>query len=100
MSADLVKLIFTYLLALLIVVGGGLILYLIRLDPPESGSATLSLAIAGFMGAAIQFVFNKESTTQATRAAESSFRQGQPTVTTSSGPPATTTVTPQPEDGR
>lgn len=74
MQVDTMKLLFTYILALVIVVGGGLMLFAIRLDPPESGSATLSLAIAGFMGGAITFVFGAEASTRATRAAQSTQR--------------------------
>ena len=72
MEADKIKLLFTYVIAGVIVVGGGLMLYAIRLDPPESQSATLSLAIAGFIGAAIAFVFGQESATRASRAADAS----------------------------
>jgi hypothetical protein len=72
MSADTVKLLFTYIIALVLIVGGMIILYLTRLDPPESNSANISLMLAGFIGAAITFVFNRESATQATRAAQSS----------------------------
>ena len=76
MQADKLKLLFTYLIALLLIVGGGAMLYAIRLDPTESGSATLSLAIVGFIGAAVQFVFSSESATRATRAAQASSSQG------------------------
>ena len=76
MQSDNVKLWFTYAIALVTILGGGIMLYLIRLDPPESGSATLSLAIVGFIGLALGFVFNRESATQATRASESSIRAG------------------------
>ena len=72
MSADNIKLVFTYTIALVLIVGGLVILYLIRLDPPESNSANISLLLAGFIGSAITFVFNRESATQATRAAQSS----------------------------
>jgi hypothetical protein len=75
MKADDIKLWFTYLLALIVIVGGGLMLYVTRLDPPDSGSANLQLVIAGFIGAAIQFVFGQESATRATRAAQSSARE-------------------------
>jgi len=75
-SADKVKMLFTYLIALLLIVGGGIMLYAIRLDPTDTGSATLSLAIVGFIGAAVQFVFSSESATRATRAAQSSADQG------------------------
>jgi hypothetical protein len=76
MQIDKLKAVFTYLIATIILVGGGIMLYLIRLDPPESGSATLSLAIVGFMGAAVQFIFSSESATRATRAAQASTAAG------------------------
>ena len=72
MQSDNVKLWFTYAIALITIVGGGAMLYAIRLDPPDSGSETLSLAIVWFIGLALGFVFNRESATQATRAAQSS----------------------------
>ena len=71
MQADTIKLGFTYAIAFVVIVGGGLMLYVTRLDPPES-SANLQLVLAGFIGAAITFVFNAESATRATRAAQSS----------------------------
>ena len=73
--SDNLKLIFTYILTLVVVIGGGIMLYNIRLDPPETGSATLSLAIVGFIGLALGWAFNRESATQATRAAQSSSDQ-------------------------
>ncbi len=76
MQSDTIKLVFTYVLALVIIVGGGLMLYGIRLDPSDSGSATLSLAIVGFIGAAVQFIFSSESATRATRAAQQSTAAG------------------------
>lgn len=76
MQADTVKLWFTYAIATIVIVGGGLMLYATRLDPPESNSQNLSLLLSGFIGAAIGFVFNRESATQATRAAQASSDQG------------------------
>lgn len=73
MNADTLKLIFTYALAFVVVVGGGLILFVTRLDPPDSASRDYGLLIAGFIGVALTYVFNRETATQATRAAESSF---------------------------
>jgi hypothetical protein len=70
MQADTIKLLFTYVIAFVIIAGGGLMLYATRLDPPET-TAQLQLVIAGFMGAAITFVFSAESSTRATRAAAS-----------------------------
>ncbi len=73
---DSVKLWFTYALASVVIIGGAIMLYLIRLDPPDSGSQNLSLLLAGFIGAAITFVFGRETATQATRAAQSSSASG------------------------
>jgi hypothetical protein len=73
---DTIKLLYTYTIAAVVIVGGGLMLYAVRLDPADSNSQNLSLLVAGFIGAAITFVFNRESATQATRAAQSSSDQG------------------------
>ncbi len=75
--SDNIKLLFTYVTALLIIVGGGLMLYAIRLDDPaNTNSANLSLLLAGFIGAAITFTFGRETATQATRASQSSNAAG------------------------
>jgi len=66
MRADDVKLWFTYGLATVIIVGGGIMLFVSR----NEANSDFSLLIAGFIGAAIGFVYNRESATQATRAAE------------------------------
>ena len=69
MATDSIKLWFSYIIALVIIVGGMAMLFATRLDPPESDVQGLRLLIATFIGAAITFVFNRESATQATRAA-------------------------------
>jgi membrane associated rhomboid family serine protease len=69
-QTDTIKAIFTYIIATIIIVGGGLMLFYTRLDPPESNSQNLSLVIAGFIGAAVQFVFNRETQTQTARQTE------------------------------
>ncbi len=74
--SDNIKLGFTYTIATVVIVGGGLMLYAIRLDPSDSNSQNLSLLIAGFIGAAVTFVFGRETATQATRAAQSSSAAG------------------------
>lgn len=74
MKADDVKLWFTYGLAAIIIVGGGVMLFVSR----NEANSDFSLLIAGFIGAAISFVFNREAATQATRAAQSSARAAQP----------------------
>jgi len=83
---DTIKLLFTYIIATIVIVGGGLMLYATRLDPPESNSQNLSLLLSGFIGAAITFVFNRESATQATRAAQSSSDQGAATAMSQPAP--------------
>lgn len=85
MQADTIKLIFTYALALIVVVGGGAILFVTRLDPSDSQSAQYGLLIAGFIGSALTWAFNREAATQATRAAQSTQREtygGSPDATT------------------
>jgi len=71
MQADDVKLWFSYGLAAVVIIGGGVMLYASRLE----ANTDFALLIAGFIGAAISFVFNRESATQATRAAQSSAAQ-------------------------
>jgi hypothetical protein len=70
-KADDVKLWFTYSLAAIIIVGGGAMLYTSR----GEANTDFALLISGFIGAAIGFIFNRESATQATRAAQSSASQ-------------------------
>jgi hypothetical protein len=65
MQSDTLKLLFTYLIALIVIVGGGAMLYY---TPDDN----LQLVVAGFIGSAITFVFSQESAKQATRAAQSS----------------------------
>ena len=80
MKADDIKLWFSYGLAAVIIIGGGAMLYASRLE----ANSDFSLLIAGFIGAAVSFVFNRESATQATRAAQASAAQ----ATTAAGPNA------------
>ena len=75
MQTDSIKLLFTYSIAAVIIIGGGAMLYFSRLDPVET-VANLQLVIAGFIGAAISWVFSSESSTRATRAAQSSTAVG------------------------
>jgi hypothetical protein len=77
MQTDTIKLIATYALAFIVVVGGGAILFITRLDPPDSLSAQYGLLISGFIGGALTWAFTKESATQATRAAQATQQQTQ-----------------------
>ena len=75
MQSDNIKLIATYLLVFIVVIGGGAMLYATRLDPPDSQSAQYGLLIAGFIGSALTWAFTKEAANQATRAAQSTQRE-------------------------
>jgi phosphate/sulfate permease len=96
-QTDTVKVFYTYTVATILIVGGLVFLYLTRLDPPNSTSQSYGLLIAGFIGAAVQFVFNRETQTNTSRMIErvtAAAAAAQPTVTASAGPPATITTTP------
>lgn len=73
MNADTIKAFFTYLTALVIVLGGLAVLYLTR---GEATSANLQLIVSGLMGAATTFLFVQENSTRASRTAERQFAQG------------------------
>lgn len=98
MGIDSIKVAFTYGIAALLVVGGLLFLFASRNDPAGGQSSSMVPLVAGFIGAAIQFVFNRETQTSTARQVERATAAGassQPTVTTGGVPP-TTTVTPPP----
>lgn len=66
LAIDTIRALFTYTLALLVVVGGGLMLYLTR---NEAGAADLRIMIAGFVGSALTFAFGQEIQTRTARQA-------------------------------
>jgi hypothetical protein len=68
-QTDSLKLIFTYLVVLLVVAGGGTELYL-------TDDTQLQLVLSGFIGSALTFVFSQETAKQATRAAQTSSAAG------------------------
>lgn len=72
---DTIKASFTYFTALILIVGGLAFLYATRLDNPKDD--LISGAIIGFIGAAIQFVFSRETQTQTARQIESATMAGQ-----------------------
>lgn len=82
MSPDTIKTTATYAIAAIVIVGGGILLVI----PSQIPSNELLPFLTGIVGTVIGFVFSERSATSAVN--------NQPTVTTSSGPPATTTVTP------
>jgi membrane protein DedA with SNARE-associated domain len=73
-AVDTIRAIATYLIAFVVVVGGGAIIYSTRADP----SATDVVAIvAGFVGSALTFVFGSEVQTRTARqAAASTYAAG------------------------
>lgn len=111
--SDTIKLIYTYTIATILIIGGLFILYQARLDPPDQVS-DLKLIVSGFVGAAITFVFTKDTQTATARQVERNYASSaanQPTATVSGGepplsatvaptvPPDTTTPAPEPGDG-
>jgi hypothetical protein len=72
-QSDTIKLVATYVAALIIIAGGGYMLFIARNDPDPQG---FSLVVAGFIGAAISFLFGQESATRASRASEKAHEAG------------------------
>ena len=65
MPIDTIKAIATYSIAMVIVIGGFIILYVSRSEPVTD----TRLIIAGFMGSAVTFVFSSETQTRTARQA-------------------------------
>lgn len=57
MKIDTLRALFTYLIAFIVVVGGGVTLVATRLDP---AGGDLRVIIAGFIGSALTFAFGAE----------------------------------------
>lgn len=88
MQIDTIKVIYTYTIATIIVLGGGAILYFAPLTQDAQSATNLSLVIAGFIGAALQFVFNRETQTSTARQVERATAAG------AASAPATSTPVP------
>lgn len=67
-TIDTIRAVATYAIALVVVVGGGAIIYGLHADP---SSRDIIAITAGFIGAAIQFVFGQEVQTRTARQAAS-----------------------------
>lgn len=74
MSADTVKLYAATMTAVVMAIGGSLLLVFVWMQPGEGKEGVMAL-LAGFIGFAIQFLFGQETATRATRAAQSSAAQ-------------------------
>jgi hypothetical protein len=70
---DTIRAIFTYLIALIVVLGGFSLIYVTR---TEATSSEVRLLIAGFIGSALTFVFSTEVQTRTARQAASAAAQG------------------------
>lgn len=101
MGIDMLKVFYTYLIATILVVGGLAFLFFSRNDDPAGQSAAMVPLVAGFVGAAIQFVFSRETQTSTARQVERGIAQGaasQPTTTVSGDPPTVTSTPPPAPD--
>lgn len=78
MQTDTIKLVATYLTAILVVVGGLAMLFVSR----NEGNSDFSLLLAGFIGSAMAFLFGQESATRAVR----SYQKGIDTNTANPDP--------------
>lgn len=70
-TTDNIRMIFAYAIALILIVGGLLFLYF-GADNPSPNFQGQLVVVAGFIGAAVQFVFGGAQSSQATKA----FQQG------------------------
>ena len=73
MRSDTLKLLFSNLIAFLVIGGGGYILWDTYSDP---SAQNLQLVISGFIGAAITYVFQSENQTRTARLQEKALLTG------------------------
>ena len=76
MRSDTIRLLYTYTIALVVILGGLYIIYQTRLDPAESDVQGLRLLIAGFVGGALTFVFGRETSSSAAFQSERAYAAG------------------------
>ena len=86
MSTEMVKTVMTYLIALVVIVGTGLLL---RFPPPGIPPETLLTFLATEVGFVMAYVFQDRAT--------AAGAASQPSITTTAGPPQVTTVRPTAE---
>lgn len=70
---DTIRAVFTYAIALIVVVGGGSMLYLLRGDVSATDLRTV---VAGFIGSALTFAFGAEVATRTARQSAASTAAG------------------------
>lgn len=64
MQVDTIRALFTYVTALIVVVGGGILLYATYNDPQASNVLVM---VGGFIGSALTFLFGAEVATRTAR---------------------------------
>ena len=72
-TVDTIRAIFTYVIALAVVLGGGGVIFVSRGDP---GAADTVAIMAGFVGAALTFVFGAETQTRTARQSATATHAG------------------------
>lgn len=83
-NADTLRLTFTYVIAILILLGA----FILLIFPSQVDQANLLPFITGIIGVVLGFVFNRESTTAGARAQERAVQLG--ATTSLAGGPAPT----------
>ena len=83
---ELFRTLFTYLIALVVIVGGGVLLVV----PTQLDADTLLPFLTGAVGTTLGYVFGERTSASASA--------NVPTITTTSGPPPTTTVSAADDD--
>ena len=73
---DRIRLVFTYSIAALVILGGLVIIYWTRLDPPSADVQGLRLLLSGFVGSALTFVFGRESASSSAYQSERAYAAG------------------------
>lgn len=72
-TIDTVRALFTYGIATVVVVGGGFMIFATRSEP---ASQDLRVIMAGFIGAALTFVFQQETQTRTARQTNTAQQAG------------------------
>jgi hypothetical protein len=65
-AVDMIRAVATYVIAFIVVIGGGMVIYISRGD---AASADTVAIMAGFVGSALTFVFGQEVQTRTARQA-------------------------------
>jgi len=82
MALDFLKVLFTYGIAILVILGGGVILWQTR-DVPSADN--LQLVISGFMGIAINWVFGEYTGSRTARQTTRALLQTAPSAPNNGG---------------